>query len=95
MRLIDTDALLEHLEACLTNGRPVTTLYDLREIVNYVESMPTIEAVTIREIVKCKDCKYGITQGITDGFVFCSKPYTERGSAMHRPDWFCADGKAR
>lgn len=53
------------------------------------------EDEVVQELVRCKDCKYGITYGITDGFVFCSKPYTERGSAMHRPDWFCADGERR
>lgn len=42
-------------------------------------------------VVRCKECDYGITHGITDGFVFCSKPYQERGNAMHRCDWFCAD----
>lgn len=40
MRLIDADALLEHLEACLQNGRPISDLYDLSEIVHYVKSMP-------------------------------------------------------
>lgn len=50
----------------------------------------------IRPLVRCKDCKYGMTgNGISDGFVFCSKPYTERGNAMHQPDWFCADGKRK
>ena len=44
MRLIDADELLEHLEACLQNGRPLSNLYDLREIVRYVKSMPTIAA---------------------------------------------------
>lgn len=46
-------------------------------------------------VVRCKDCKYGITDGTIDGFVFCSKPYTERGNAMRRPDWFCADGEEK
>ena len=47
------------------------------------------------EIIMCNDCKHGITDGITDGFVLCSKPYTERGNAIHRDDWFCADGERR
>jgi len=41
MRLIDAEELLEHLEACLQNGRPLSNLYDLSEIVHYVKSMPT------------------------------------------------------
>lgn len=44
MRPIDADELLEHLEACLHNGRPLSNLYDLSEIVRYVKSMPTIAA---------------------------------------------------
>lgn len=44
MRLIDASELLEHLEACSQNGRPLSHLYDLREIVRYVESMPTVPA---------------------------------------------------
>lgn len=46
------------------------------------------------EIVRCGECRYRITaHGISDGWVLCSKPYTERGNAMHRADWFCADGE--
>lgn len=46
------------------------------------------------EIVRCRECRYRITaHGISDGWVLCSKPYTERGNAMHRADWFCADGE--
>ena len=47
-------------------------------------------------IVRCGECRYGITaHGISDGGVLCSKPYTERGNAMHRDDWFCADGERK
>ena len=42
MRLIDAEELLEHLEACLQNGRHLSNLYDLSEIVRYVKSMPSI-----------------------------------------------------
>lgn len=46
------------------------------------------------EIVRCGECRYRITaHGISDGWVLCSKPYTEKGNAMHRADWFCADGE--
>lgn len=44
MRPIDAEELLEHLEACLQNGRPLSNLYDLSEIVRYVKSMPTVAA---------------------------------------------------
>ena len=48
------------------------------------------------ELVRCGECKHGITgHGITDGWVLCSKPYATDtvGGAMHRCDWFCADGE--
>ena len=56
------------------------------------KSEPTrYEAVT-----HCKDCKHGIIgHGIEDGLVLCSKPFAERGNAMHRSNWYCADGKRR
>lgn len=58
-----------------------------------VTDVPTVEYAPV---VRCKDCKYGITgHGIEDGFVLCSKPYVERGNAMHRCDWFCGDGKRK
>ena len=44
MRPIDAEELLEHLEACLQNGRSLSNLYDLSEIVRYVKSMPTVTA---------------------------------------------------
>lgn len=52
------------------------------------------ERGTMVEVVRCGECRYRITaHGISDGWVLCSKPYTERGNAMHRADWFCADGE--
>ena len=48
------------------------------------------------EIVRCGECRYRITaHGIYDGWVICTKPSTERGNAMHRADWFCADGERK
>lgn len=56
----------------------------------------TCRKCNLVEVVRCEKCKYGITaHGISNGWVLCSKPYTERGNAMHQIDWFCADGKRR
>ena len=46
----------------------------------------------MKELVRCKDCKFGFSEY---GYVFCTKPYVEKGSANHKPDWFCADGERR
>jgi hypothetical protein len=43
-------------------------------------------------IVRCKDCKFGFSEY---GYVFCTKPFVEKGNANHNPDWFCADGERR
>lgn len=80
-RLIDADAL----DIVYEDG-------DMTCVRN-LGSTPTVDAVPV---CRCRKCKYGITRhGITDGYVLCSKPHTERGNAMHRDDWFCADGERR
>ena len=89
MRLIDADAFLKRNEV-YADCEFIHPKYQntLREIVG---DEPTIDAV---EVVRCGECRYRITaHGISDGWVLCSKPYTEKGNAMHRADWFCADGE--
>ena len=44
------------------------------------------------QIVRCKDCKFGFSEY---GYVFCTKPHVEKGSANHKPDWLCADGERK
>lgn len=63
----------------------------MEQIVNFDEHG---DGVITGDLVRCGECRYRITaHGISDGWVLCSKPYTERGNAMHRADWFCADGE--
>lgn len=51
---------------------------------------------TTEEIVRCKDCKYYVTQG-----EFCKYDSVWEENKRHpygigcKPDWFCADGKRR
>ena len=53
------------------------------------------------ELIRCKDCKYGqpivlASDGKSTLYrTFCTKPYVERGSATHIPDWYCADGERK
>ena len=51
-----------------------------------------IDDLAIKEIVQCKDCKYGHKDENYKEWVFCTKPYTAHGTANHSPDWYCADG---
>lgn len=110
MKLIDADAYAEEMkkrqDACKEwTQRTIDTADEenyLRSCGAYavfveakllLENQPTIDAV---EVVRCEECRYGITEhGISNGWVLCSKPYTERGNAMHRTDWFCADGERK
>ena len=43
------------------------------------------------EVVRCKDCHYGIRSSKDD--IFCIKAiYVDK---YKRPDWFCADGERK
>lgn len=92
------EALRAQLEDRTNQDEQDKILEDLRNApvrpIGPIEPM-RIELLPERgEIVRCIECQYGITaHGISDGWVLCSKPYTERGNAMHRADWFCADGE--
>lgn len=72
----------------------------MRELIDEVQcdSNGYIRLKLKGELIRCGECKHGITgRGITDGWVLCSKPYATDtvGGAMHRCDWFCADGKRK
>lgn len=47
----------------------------------------------VGELVRCKDCKYGIVE--TDTQCFCEARVEENGLAYHKPKWFCADGRKK
>ena len=46
------------------------------------------------QIVRCKDCAYALfKEGVVEhGYIFCTKPFTERWQAVKPNNWFCADG---
>jgi len=54
------------------------------------------DAVTInvemRELVLCRNCKYGEP---CDKDIYCTKDIGTIESSVHKPDWFCADGKRK
>lgn len=45
------------------------------------------------ELIRCRDCKYG--EPCNEGDVYCTKDIGTIESSVHKPDWFCADGKRR
>ena len=46
-----------------------------------------------QEIVRCKDCKHG--EPCNDGEIYCEKDIGTIVTAVHKPDWFCADGERK
>ena len=60
MRLIDADALKEHVKKYTS----VFAKYDWREICEMLNDAPTVDAV---EVVRCKDCKHNYHNMIPAG----------------------------
>lgn len=84
MRLIDANALVEHLARCIEQSKGLMR-YVCVAIKCFVEQMPTVDAV---EVVRCKDCKYcnSDTQGL-----WCFRDYEND----LKPDDFCSNGERR
>ncbi len=53
-RLIDADAIIDFIDMGHTRN-PLETCFSERDVVDMLESAPTVDAV---EVVRCKDCKY-------------------------------------
>ena len=54
MRLIDADAIIDFIDMDST-WDPLETCFSERDVVDMLESAPTVDAV---EIVRCRDCKH-------------------------------------
>ena len=53
------------------------------------------EAVTEqKQIVRCNDCKHGQNEEWDNGECVDKTVYCD-GYGIHKPDWFCADGKRK
>jgi len=97
MRLIDADALIDHLRK-----DPLFCCVEQYGITGVIEAAPTIDAVTV---VRCKDCKYrpidtGTHQyGHELEFPNEYKCPCQCGdnwySWMPDDEWFCANGERR
>ena len=53
-RLIDADAIIDFIDMGHTRN-PLETCFSERDVVDMLESAPTVDAV---EVVRCKDCKH-------------------------------------
>lgn len=55
------------------------------------ETIDSFDAHNAPELVRCKDCKQG-EPSIVPG---SGNYYCHRDDDVHKPNWFCADGKRR
>ena len=62
----------------------------VKHAINVIHYLPIIRQP---EVIRCKDCKYGIVE--TDTQCFCEARVEENGLAYHKPNWYCADGERR
>ena len=65
-----------------------------REYVSFDEAVPKPNKNLV-EVVRCKECGFAFYKEglVPEGYIFCTKPGTERGQAVKPDDWFCADGE--
>lgn len=54
MRLIDADAIIDFIDMGHTRN-PLETCFSERDVVDMLESAPTVDAV---KVVRCRDCKH-------------------------------------
>lgn len=54
MRLIDADAIIDFIDVGHYRN-PLETCFSERDVVDMIESAPTVDAV---EVVRCRDCRY-------------------------------------
>jgi hypothetical protein len=89
MRLIDADALIDFID-CGHLRNPLESCFSERDVVDMLESRPTIDAVPV---VRCSEC---INHGtLTNGNLFCGKRLTGVYGVYHvvKPDDYCSYGK--
>ena len=87
-RLIDADAIISFVDAGHLRN-PLELAWSDNDVVDMIESRPTVDAVPM---CRCKDCKYCYAEGFVNVRNVCEKHY-DFGNVDD--DWFCADGERR
>ena len=100
-RLIDADAIIDFIDMAHTRNT-LETCFSERDVVDMLESAPTVDAV---EVVRCKDCKYQRKVWIEDkrykfgGFLCVSCDRNDDIFASHTVDGddndFCSYGERK
>ena len=95
MRLIDADAIISFIDAGHLRN-PLELAWSDNDVVDMIESRPTIDAVPV---VRCGECKWGEpdTNGAGQEMVMCYNAFNPVGCEnwIVSPDWFCADGERK
>ena len=90
-RLIDADAIIDFIDMGHTRN-PLETCFSERDVVDMLESAPTVDAV---EVVRCKDCKYYKPQKKSAHWEnranYCNRVVTIKV----QPDDFCSHGERK
>ena len=90
-RLIDADAIIDFIDMGHTRN-PLETCFSERDVVDMLESAPTVDAV---EVVRCKDCKYYKPQKKSAHWEnranYCNRVVTIKV----QPDDFCSYGERK
>ena len=84
----------EHIGSALMEREKMSDVKITREYVSFDEAVPKPNKNLV-EVVRCKECGFAFYKEglVPEGYIFCTKPGTERGQAVKPDDWFCADGE--
>ena len=88
-RLIDADAIISFVDAGHLRN-PMELSWSDKDVVDMIESRPTIDAVPV---VRCRECKHNNGEKVwLDGDITID---CANGIGYPPPDWFCADGERK
>lgn len=101
-RLIDANALIEWIDMGHLRN-PLETCFSERDVVDMLESRPTVDAVYV---VRCNNCKfadqYERTDGLTGYYCMCDKNsftygqnWDRRFNPVKEPNDFCSYGERK
>lgn len=95
MRLIDAYALQDQIhKSKMQNPHKDAKTATNHEIEHdHFMQMVVLQPTVQEEIIRCKDCKYGVKCLPDASNYSCTKAFGEK--TPHPYDWFCADGKGR
>ena len=86
MRLIDADALIAWIDMGHLRN-PLESCFSERDVVDMLESRPTVDAV---EVVRCKNCRFCDPENKR-----CSHPMSTMLPIRRNPEDFCSYGERR